>query len=159
MAIFLALVGAILAGVCITLSLSTSSRLRSFLGNPLAATSINFAGGALLLLILFGMGTIKFPVLSQLPTQPWWMFLGGLAGGTSVACNLVAISQMGLATSLLATIVGQLSMSVAIDGFGWLGVASKPISGTRILGIVVLLIAVVLTQINTSRPIFGNDSQ
>lgn len=157
MAILLALAGAILGGVCITLSLTASSRLRSFLGNPLAATSINFAGGSLLLLILFGIGAIEFPELNQLPTQPWWMFCGGLAGGAGVACNLVAISQMGLAASLLATIFGQLSMSVAIDMFGWFGVASKPISSTRILGIVVLFVAVASTQINLLDSTTRND--
>lgn len=152
MTMLIALLGAA-SGIFVALALAISTRLRNYAGSPVAATLINFWLGFSVLLVLLLLGVNGSLALDQLFTQPWWAFLGGVAGSTSVVLSLITIPRLGLVVSTLATICGQLLVSLMIDRFGLLGVSSHAIGGAKILGIALLLTAVILTQLEVKKPV------
>lgn len=149
----LAFLGAAASGAFIAVALAISTRLRNYAGSPVAATLINFWLGFSVLLILLILGVNGSLALDQLFTQPWWVFLGGVAGSTSVVLSLITIPRLGLVVSTLATICGQLLVSLVIDRFGLLGVSSHAIGSGKILGTVLLITAVALTQLEGKKPV------
>jgi bacterial/archaeal transporter family-2 protein len=142
-----AILGAMLGGVSFAVSISANHRLRQFIVSPLAANLINFTGGFLLLLTLFLVGISRLPELHLLSNQPGWIFLGGAIGSMSATFGLIAIPRLGLAISLVVSTLGQLIMSMLIDWAGLFGVTHQPVHLFRILGVLCLLAAVLLTQV------------
>lgn len=64
--------------------------------------------------------------------------------------NTIIIPKLGLTTTALAVVCSQMSGSLLIDQWGWFGVTPHPINASRIVAIVLLLIAVALTQLDRS---------
>ena len=51
---------------------------------------------------------------------------------------LVTVRTLGAGGVTAATIAGQLTMSVVVDQFGWLGVEKDPIALAKVVGLVLL---------------------
>ena len=68
----------------------------------------------------------------------------GLIGATWVAVATVTISRIGAGAVAAATIAGQLTCSLFVDNFGWVGVDTIPVTGLRVFGAVLLLAGTVL---------------
>lgn len=80
-----------------------------------------------------GLGSV-----AEIRTVPWHYLLGGLLGAAYVTCVLVTVRTLGAGGITAATISGQLTMSVLVDRFGWLGVEKEPVSAAKIAGIALL---------------------
>ena len=80
-----------------------------------------------------GLGSV-----SDVRSVPWHYLIGGLLGAAYVTCVLVSVRTLGAGGVVAATIAGQLSMSVIVDRFGWLGVEKEPISMAKVAGILLL---------------------
>ena len=50
----------------------------------------------------------------------------------------MTVRTLGAGGVVAATIAGQLTMSVLIDQFGWLGLDKDPISAMKVIGVVLL---------------------
>jgi transporter family-2 protein len=61
-----------------------------------------------------------------------------------VTVALLAVRTLGASGLTAVVIMGQLSISVAIDRFGLLGIARQPIGVQRVLGLALLVAGVVL---------------
>jgi transporter family-2 protein len=71
----------------------------------------------------------------------WWLILVTGIGGLGILVALsTAVGRLGAATALGISIAVQLSATVVIDHFGWLGVEVRPLTWTRALGAVFLLV-------------------
>jgi transporter family-2 protein len=75
---------------------------------------------------------------------PWWYFVGGFIGAVFVASSLITVRTLGAGGVVAATIAGQLTFSVVIDKFGLLGLPEKPLTVTRLLGVLLLAVGVFL---------------
>lgn len=75
-----------------------------------------------------------------------WYYLvgGGLIGATYVTSVLVMVRTLGAGGVTAATIAGQLSMSVALDHFGLLGLERSPLTAAKLLGIGLLVAGTLL---------------
>ncbi len=128
---------ALFAGMCFAVQASVNANLAKGLGDaPIVATLVSFTVGTLILLMVTvargGLGGY----LWQLPKQPPWTLLGGA---------LVFLTpRVGLANMLLLIIFGQLTAAVTLDHFGWLGLAERPITPVRLLGLGCMLAGVAL---------------
>ncbi len=69
---------------------------------------------------------------------PKWQLLGAMFGVPYIVIMVLAVQRIGAAVATVAVIFGQLTMSMLIDNFGWLGNASIPFSLSRIGAIVCL---------------------
>jgi transporter family-2 protein len=137
----IALLFSAVAGMLVAMQPPINSKLGTAVGNFAAAT-ISFMVGTLALVavtVLAG-GTH----LSGLRDVPWWYFAGGLIGAVFVASSLVMVRTLGAGGVVAATIAGQLTASVVIDTFGLLGVAQKPLTLGKMVGIALLAAGVFL---------------
>jgi bacterial/archaeal transporter family-2 protein len=131
------------AGCLVGMQAPINSRLGKSVGSVEAATVSFLVGTTALVLILLvvrgGTGA-----LGQVGRAPWWALVGGLLGAVYVSVALVAVRTLGASGLTAVVIGGQLAISVVIDRFGLLGVARQSIGVERIVGLVLLAVAVVL---------------
>jgi bacterial/archaeal transporter family-2 protein len=65
-------------------------------------------------------------------------------GAFSVIMAILAIKRSNEGTVIAFTIVGQLTLSIVIDHFGWLDVPQTRISANRIIGVGLLALGAFL---------------
>ncbi len=74
----------------------------------------------------------------------WWYLTGGILGAVYVTTALLTVETLGAGPVVAATIAAQLSVSLVVDQFGWLGVARDPITAAQVAGVVLLGLGVYL---------------
>jgi bacterial/archaeal transporter family-2 protein len=116
--------------------IAAQAPINSHLGRAVGtfqAAFISFAIGTLALAVIVsfsgGFGVI------DLGAVRWYYLTGGLLGVVFVSTLLVTVRSLGAAGILAAGLGGQMTASVAIDRFGWLGVERTAITPLRIAGI------------------------
>ena len=137
---------AVAAGAGVAVQAVINARLRFFLGAPVWAAMAQFTVG-LVALIVVALGTRQaLPQPAALGRAPWWMWTGGIFGATFILMSVIVTPRVGAALMLAATIVGQLGTALAIDHYGWFGADVIPISITRLLGVALLAVGVLLIR-------------
>lgn len=134
-------IGAACLAVAAGVAISIQSSLSGVIGRRLGVLETSFVVH-LVGLILAGalMIVLRGGNLTGWRTVPWYAYAAGFVGVGIVAAVSFAVPRLGLATTLVLTIVAQLAVGVLLDHFGWLGAGPHPFSATRALGLVVLLI-------------------
>ena len=67
---------------------------------------------------------------------PWYLYLGGILSVLIVGLVAVSIPKIGVCNATTAIIIGQVSMAVLIDHFGWFGMSRLSWSSSQLIGIV-----------------------
>src|SRR4051794_41279195 len=109
-----------------------------------AAATISFAIGTTLLLTICVTVGGGFGDIAHVRDLNWYYLTGGALGAAYVTTVLVTVRELGAGGVVAATIAGQLSMSVLVDHFGWLGVERQTVSAVRLVGIALLAAGVYL---------------
>ena len=125
------------AGGLIALQAPINSTLGKTIGT-FPASSISFLIGTLALIaiaLLVGGGYGRLGEVSNLSVV---YLTGGVLGAIYVTTVLVTVRSLGAGGATAATIAGQLTMSVAIDRAGVLGLERQPLSAGRLLGVALL---------------------
>lgn len=122
--------------------------LGSILGSAVQASTISFViattAMAVYCLCSGNIGQVKLAFTSK---APWWMWLGGICGATTVYGNAWLIPKIGVGVFVTAILVGQLILSLLMEHNGWLGAPKKPIKFIQISGIIIMLIGVILIKL------------
>ncbi len=108
------------------------------------ATTVNFAVGLGLLLVIVAVASGGFGGLSKIGDAPWWSLLGGACGVAIVSASIVGVGSLGAGGVTAAVVAGQLTASVVIDRFGLFGVDQQPVTASKLAGIALLLVGVAL---------------
>jgi bacterial/archaeal transporter family-2 protein len=137
---------ALCVGGLVPIQGSINAHLGKSLNHPLQATFISFFGAVVLLLILLIVLGPSLPSMAQLKSIPLFYYTGGAYGVVFVTTILVLAPRIGIANTIVATIVGQLILSVILDHFGVFGLARYPVSAPRIFGCMGLLVSLFLIQ-------------
>lgn len=66
---------------------------------------------------------------------PWYFYLGGVLSVLIVGLVAVSIPKIGVCNATTAIIIGQVSMAVLIDHFGWLGMNRLTWNPWQLVGI------------------------
>lgn len=66
---------------------------------------------------------------------PWYLYLGGVLSVLIVGLVAVSIPKVGVCNATTAIIIGQVSMAVLIDHFGWFGMSRLPWNPWQLVGI------------------------
>ena len=133
------------AGVLIAVQQAFNGRIRQTTGNAAVATLVNFVVGTLAL----GVGVLVHTAVSGLEvgTWPggdrWYLYLGGPFGAAFVAVAAVVVRRLGVLRLGLALVSGQLVGALLLDLL--LPVASQDVDLRTVLGIVLTLVAVVVS--------------
>lgn len=139
----LLLLVAVVAGAGLAVQVLLNTQLRLSVGSVLWAAAIQFVVG------LSGLVAAALVTRESLPAStrgPWWMWCGGLIGATYIVVGIVLSRRLGTAALLAATVVGQLSMALLIDHYGWFGAPVIRVSLTRAAGVALLVAGVVLLR-------------
>jgi bacterial/archaeal transporter family-2 protein len=140
------------AGAVLPVQGAVNGLLRQDLHAPLAVGLISFVVATLAMVPVLLYSTVvmkKRPESAppNLPTIPWWSWLGGIAGAYYVVIVFTAIPLIGAATTVGLTIAGQQLVSMLVDRYGLLCLPQRPISTMRMASVFLLLIGVALIRI------------
>ena len=130
-------------GGAVALQAPINSHLGRAVGTFQAAF-LSFAIGTVALLVIASLAKGGIGGVRHATNVPWYYLTGGLLGVAYVSTVLVTVRSLGAGGVTAATIAGQLTLSVVIDRFGWLGVEQRPISVARIIGVLLLAAGVTL---------------
>lgn len=132
-------------GVSFALQPAINGAAAKILGSPVTAAAISVAItmlACLALLPLFGGS----PKLSDVQLLPWWVVFGGLIGAAVVAGGATIVPVTGAAIFFVCLIAGQLAGSAVIDHIGAFGLPKQSMSLTRLAGLGLVLLGVLLVQ-------------
>lgn len=138
MMLILMIVLAIIGGATLSVQAALNGRLGSNVG-VFKSAFLTFSVGAVVTALLIFFFEPNHAV--TLIDVPKWQLLGALCGVPYIVIMVVAVQRIGTAVATVAVIFGQLSMSVLIDNFGWLGNEAISLSGSRISALVCLAVA------------------
>jgi transporter family-2 protein len=133
------------AGMGVPLLAALNAALGQRLGSPVAAGAILFAvafATALLVLLVTGQGG----ALTKAQGQPPMLFLAGCLMVFYLLSITFVAPRFGLGNAILFVLLGQIVSSAIIDATGLMGLAARPVSATRLLGLVVMAFGVFLSQ-------------
>ena len=127
---------ALCGGALLSVQAAINGRLGSQVG-VLRSAFLTFATGALVtgLLILFFAPATSANLLQ---------LLGAFCGVPYIVIMVLAVQRIGTATATVAVIFGQLTMSLLIDNFGWLGNSTMAFSPARLAAVICLALALYL---------------
>lgn len=124
------------------ISLSSQSSVNANLGRRIgtiegALMSFLTGTGFLIILVLFfGQGNIL-----GIFNAPIWQLAAVFCGVFFIMFNMTAIPIIGVISTSILVISGQLSMGLVIDHFGWFSGEQIPLDGKRIAGFLFMMLA------------------
>ncbi|MGI6120553.1 MAG: DMT family transporter [Desulfosporosinus sp.] len=101
----------------------------------LSATLVVHIIGTLIALVVVLSWRVPF-LKYDWPLIPWYLYLGGILSVLIVGLVAVSIPKIGVCNATTAIIIGQVSMAVLIDHFGWFNMARVPWNSSQLIGIV-----------------------
>ena len=121
----------VLTRIVTPLQTVVNARLRGTLGTPFRASLVSFTVGlaaTTIAALLLG----PYPLVPESALHgPWWMWFAGLFGVIFMTGNILPV-------------LGQITMGLLIDQFGWLGNPRHPMTMARAAGLVLAVLGVLL---------------
>lgn len=139
---------AFVAGAGIPIMASLNGALARVVGSTPAAAVVLFALGLLVSFgVLLASGTLPSAAAwQQVPPQAY-------SGGLIVAFYILSVTfltpRFGVGNTILFVMVAQIITSSLIDHFGVLGAVQRPLQPLRIIGLVILLVGLAVTQLSS----------
>lgn len=135
---FIMIVLAIIGGSMLSIQAAINGQLGSQVG-VFKSAFLTFSVGAIITaLFIFFFEPKQLVTLMDVPK---WQLLGAMFGVPYIVIMVLAVQRIGTAIATVAVIFGQLTMSMLIDNFGWLGNQSISFSMSRLGAILCLGIA------------------
>lgn len=135
------------AGALIPLMAILNAGLARAVGGPVQAAVILFAVGLVSSLLVAATATARIPELPTLARIPFAQFAGGIIVAFYVLSITFLAPRFGVGNAILFAVTAQLLSSAAIDHYGLAGASLRPLTATRLLGLAIVIIGLVLTQI------------
>ncbi|OYT71764.1 MAG: hypothetical protein CFK52_07135 [Chloracidobacterium sp. CP2_5A] len=138
----------LLTGMMLPVQAAVNAKLRAFVVNPIYSALISFCVGTTLLVLLASAMAWAGQAgrLQAAASAPWWAWVGGALGAVFVTMAILAVPRIGAAGYSAAIITGQLVGALILDHYGWLGLPQQTLTWSRLLGALLLLVAVWLIQ-------------
>lgn len=137
---------AVLVGAAVPLQSAVNAGMAASQGHPLYGALTNTSVATLTFAVLILLLRVPPPNLKGAAAGPWWLWTGGLVGAAFVFGGLFVAPRVGAAAFAAATIFGTVAAALAIDHYGLLGFAVRPVSLARVAGVACVLLGLVLLQ-------------
>lgn len=127
------------------MSLATEAAILGPLGEQIGRLSASLS--------IFIIGVVVFSVamivrrrsyIMALTRQPKWMLTGGVIGFIYTIVLTITTPLVGVGTTMVGILCGQITASLAIDHFGILGMRRRTIDSYRIGALALIFIALIL---------------
>lgn len=138
------MLAAIVMGGLVSIQPLINAVLARAIGSAIGAATISITVaflGALALVAATGPGDMR---LATLGAVPWWVYLAGTIGTVFVAGGVLVAPVIGALLFVVCVIAGQLTGALVADHFGAFGLAVRPVSLVRLLGLVLVLAGAVM---------------
>ncbi|MFZ7124969.1 MAG: DMT family transporter [Desulfobacterales bacterium] len=145
-AVFWLILLALVAGACLPTQAGINAQLNLWTRSPVLTAAISFGVGTLALVIYAIANRTPMPVRAAMPELPWWVWIGGVLGAFFVASTVVLAPRLGAAAMVALIIAGQMTASLVLDHFGWLGYPMQPLNLWRIGGMGLVVAGVVMIR-------------
>ena len=137
-----------MAGIGVSVQQAINGRVSAASGEPIVAAWMNFVMGVAVLSLAFSVLIFLGEISpSALPTDPLWLYLGGVVGVTFIATASWVVGKIGVLRLSLLAIAGQLVGSLILDL-----VTNGFLDSTLILGVLLAFTAVSVNTIQTRKP-------
>lgn len=134
----------VLTGIVTPLQTAVNARLRGTLGTPFRASLVSFTVGlaaTTIAALLLG----PYPLVPESALQgPWWMWFAGLFGVIFMTGNILLLPKLGSLQTVLMPVLGQITMGLLIDQFGWLDSPRHPMNVARAAGLVLAVLGALM---------------
>ncbi len=137
---------ALLAGAGLAVQAGANTQLKVNVGDPFKVSLYSFLIGtiALAIIVLFNRNISLSN--AQLLQTSWWHWTGGILGAVYVVAVIVLAPKLGVFYLFGSLVVGQIIFSLLIDHFALLGFAHRPITFSKIIGLVFLIAGLFIIQ-------------
>lgn len=142
--IFIYILLAIIIGSMMPVQAAINAELTRLVRHPYLGALISFTIGTLALGIMVILQGLPIAELKRLTSASPHLFIGGVLGALFVGSSIFLIPKVGATTMIGAFVTGQLLMSVFIDHYGLLGIPVNQVSVTRVVGIILLFVGLLL---------------
>ena len=139
---------ALVAGLTIPTQAGINAQLTSYWArSPVLAATVSFFVGTVGLIIYVFLTRIPLPPLTDIDRSPWWIWIGGLLGAFFVSTTIFLAPKIGATTMTALILAGQMSASLYLDHFGFLGYPEHAASPGRIAGVLLIVGGVAMVRI------------
>jgi bacterial/archaeal transporter family-2 protein len=136
-------------GVMIPMQAAINSQLKSYVGgSTVLAAFVSFAVGTLALAAVATAMGQRWSALGDLPKADGWHLTGGLLGALFVFGTTLLAPKIGVAKMTALIVAGQVLVSLVMDHNGWLGLAVREITPSRIVGAALVVVGVFLVNLD-----------
>lgn len=139
------------AGALIPAMAILNARLGRTLGVALHAPVVLFVVGLSAALVCALILTQGWPDLRQLANARLADYTGGLIVAFYVVSATLLAPRIGVGNFIVLAVSGQILSAALIDHFGLFGAATRPLDALRIVGMTLVIIGIVLTQLPISK--------
>ncbi len=126
-----------LVGALIAFQAPINAGLSRAVDSSVAAATISFGIG-FVVLSLITLFSGDGPAFAKVATAPRWLLIGGLLGAVYVWSALWVVPILGVLTTTLLLILGQMTASLILDHIGAFGLPVRDISVQRVLSILLV---------------------
>lgn len=137
---------ALLAGAMMPTQAAVNNKLAYYVQSPVLAALISFAVGTVALFFYAVAAGMPLSQLAGAKNAPWIAWTGGLLGGFFVAAVVSLVPRLGVALTFSLLIAGQMTLTLVIDHFGFLGTPIREANMPRVLGVILVVLGVVLIR-------------
>ena len=130
----------ILVGLALPVQTSVNNKLRDKVGTPYNSSLVSFIISTVFLaclLLVTGQG-FHLP-MDQLAGEPFWVWLGGLCGVVFLTANVILLTKLGSAETVILPVLGQLLMGLLVDSLGLFRAQQIPLTPLRAGGAVLVV--------------------
>ena len=134
---FLALIGGSAVAMQSQINVALSKKV-----GVLESATISFIIGARALFFLaffFGKGN-----LLTVFSVPKWQLVGWLLGALFIVINIFSVNLIGVASTFMAVIIGQIVAGAIIDHFGLFGGSIHPLNNTKLIALALMFVGIYL---------------
>ena len=141
----LAILAVVLGGAATALQAPTNAKMMTAVGSPVNAAFVSFAVGTAALGVLALVLQAR-PDMAAARALPWYAWVGGLYGAIFVVAAAWGVPRLGVATTIILMVAGQLLLSLILDHFGARGMPRQPISLGRVAGVGLVIAGVLMVR-------------
>jgi transporter family-2 protein len=134
------------AGALIPLMAILNAGLARAAGGTVQATVLLFGTGFIGTLLLAVVTAAPLPGVHTLARVAPPQYAGGLIVGFYILTITFLAPRFGVGNAILFAVTAQLLTSAAIDHFALAGATSRPLTTMRIVGLLIVIVGVVITQ-------------
>ncbi|MBX2870869.1 MAG: DMT family transporter [Saprospiraceae bacterium] len=137
---------AVVAGAVLPIQAALNAKMGRAVGDPVYAALISFVIGSIGLLLYSLVTKVDLSQITAAGSVDWSVWSAGLLGAFYVAAVIILVPKIGAALTFGLVVAGQLSFSLLLDHYGWLGMHTHSINWQRLLGVVLIIGGVLLIR-------------